>query len=332
MLFSVIVPIYNLGSLVEKCILSLIRQPGNDYEVILIDDGSTDGVSTGICDRFAMEYPHKVSAYHKENGGTGDARNEGIKKAIGEYLCFVDGDDYVTEDYFELLRKKVNESHADIIQFGYFIESNGAISDRIIDTIPNENINLEDWPGFITQAPIVWDRVWKRELFVDHEILFPVNVWYEDLRTVPKVFAVAKNVVSISECIYIYVQRKGSTMHNDNIEKNAEIIDAIEDIVNWYKDNHLFEKYRDYLSKLAVFQILILASARVARVNPKHRLLREFHNYVNNRFPNWEKNPTLNIRKLPRYYKVVLQLVRLRWYRAIQLLYKIKDDANSNRK
>ena len=95
MIFSVVIPVYNVKDYLPKCIDSVLAQDFEDYEVILIDDGSTDGESGAICDRYAAAHPERIRAIHKPNGGVGEARNVGIEAAQGEYLIFIDSDDYI---------------------------------------------------------------------------------------------------------------------------------------------------------------------------------------------------------------------------------------------
>lgn len=112
MIFSVVIPVYNVKDYLPKCIDSVLAQDFEDYEVILIDDGSTDGESGEICDRYAAAHPERIRAIHKPNGGVGEARNVGIEAAQGEYLIFLDSDDYIAPDMFRVLADAVAASAA----------------------------------------------------------------------------------------------------------------------------------------------------------------------------------------------------------------------------
>ena len=118
MIFSVVIPVYNVKDYLPKCIDSVLAQDFEDYEVILIDDGSTDGESGEICDRYAAAHPERIRAIHKPNGGVGEARNVGIEAAQGEYLIFIDSDDYIAPDMFRVLADAVARFGSDIIGFG----------------------------------------------------------------------------------------------------------------------------------------------------------------------------------------------------------------------
>ena len=123
MIFSVVIPVYNVKDYLPKCIDSVLAQDFEDYEVILIDDGSTDGESGEICDRYAAAHPERIRAIHKPNGGVGEARNVGIEAAQGEYLIFIDSDDYIAPDMFRVLADAVARFGSDIIGFGAALES-----------------------------------------------------------------------------------------------------------------------------------------------------------------------------------------------------------------
>ena len=114
MIFSVVIPVYNVKDYLPKCIDSVLAQDFEDYEVILIDDGSTDGESGAICDRYAAAHPERIRAIHKPNGGVGEARNVGIEAAQGEYLIFIDSDDYIAPDMFRVLADAVARFGSDI--------------------------------------------------------------------------------------------------------------------------------------------------------------------------------------------------------------------------
>ena len=127
MIFSVVIPVYNVKDYLPKCIDSVLAQDFEDYEVILIDDGSTDGESGAICDRYAAAHPERIRAIHKPNGGVGEARNVGIEAAQGEYLIFIDSDDYIAPDMFRVLADAVARFGSDIIGFGAALEANGGM-------------------------------------------------------------------------------------------------------------------------------------------------------------------------------------------------------------
>ena len=106
MIFSVVIPVYNVKDYLPKCVDSVLAQDFDDYELVLVDDGSTDGESGAICDRYAAAHPERIRVIHKPNGGLGDARNVGLEAAAGEYLVFIDSDDYIGAGMLRTLDRK----------------------------------------------------------------------------------------------------------------------------------------------------------------------------------------------------------------------------------
>ncbi len=324
MLISVIIPVYNVKEYIEKCVESVIDPNFDDYEIILVDDGSTDGASPELCDKIAAEHPELIRVIHQENRGLGGARNTGIREAKGEYLFFPDSDDTVVPGTVSILARKIKETGADIVAYNIMTDDgNGnrapVVSNYIESDVP---FKLSEKPEYLLSLPNAWGRVWRKTLFTDNNIEYPNKVWYEDIRTSTKLFAKAESIVTIPDRLYIYLQRQGSIMRSSNLERNREIIDAFEDIVAWFKAEGLFEQYRDVLCQLAIDNVYVAASVRVLREDTKHPLLREFAEYMEKTFPGYEKSEY--IAKLPGMKKLAYKLVRAKQYKLLALLFKIK--------
>ena len=252
----------------------------SDCEVILVDDGSTDGVSGALCDKIA-EKSERIKVIHQENQGLGGARNTGIEAATGEYLFFVDSDDWLMPNAIDRLKAVATESNADVVSFNMRTDDgNGNGQTFCLNEVKKDTaFTLEEHPEFLLSLPNAWGRLWKRKLFMESGIRFPGRAWYEDIRTTNKLFAVAKSIVTIDDVLYNYFQREGSIMRSSNIERNIEIVDAFKDIIEWYKFNGLFEKYQEMLCGLCIDHLYIVASVRVLRADVKHRLLNVFAKY-----------------------------------------------------
>ena len=117
MRFSVVIPVYNVADYLRGCIDSVLANDCSDCEILLVDDGSTDGICPAVCDEYAASYPDLIGVIHQENRGLGGARNTGLEAAKGEYLLFVDSDDTIAPDTLGRLGEAIEESHADIIAF-----------------------------------------------------------------------------------------------------------------------------------------------------------------------------------------------------------------------
>lgn len=323
MKFSVVIPVYNVKDYLEKCVQSVLAQRNDEYEIILVDDGSTDG-SGALCDTLAAQAPEKIRVIHKPNGGLGDARNVGLEHALGDYLVFLDSDDYIDETMLEELSQKANETHAEIISFGFRVDNGGDTSQVFIDPLPEDRVfTLADTPELLLALPNAWTRIYARRLFLETGIRYPGRVWYEDIRTTTKLFAKAESIASVHRPYYYYVVRENSITRNKNVDRNHEIIDAFDDLLGWYRENGLFERYRDELCRLAIDHIFLAASVRVLMTDPKHPLLQEFNQYLYRHFPHFETNRYLA--KLPKSKKLAFRLLLKKRYRTLRMLFLAKD-------
>jgi len=324
MIFSVVIPVYNVKDYLPKCIDSVLAQDFTDYEVILIDDGSTDGESGAICDRYAAAHPERIRAIHKPNGGVGEARNVGIEAAQGEYLIFIDSDDYIAPGMFRVLADAVARFGSDIIGFGAALEANGVVVKELVDHLPTDRtFTLADTPELMQTMPSPWSRIWRRSLFMDSGVRYPARIWYEDLCTSVKLLALAKSAAFVPDILYYYVDRTNSITRNTNTARNAELFTAFDNLLGWYRENGLFERYYNELSRLAVDHVLLAASVRVLRVDPESELLDRFQDYVQAQFPDYMENPYLQT--LSRSHKLILRLLRQRKYRTVRMLFAVKD-------
>ena len=324
MRFSFIVPVYNVKDYLGACFRSILDQGGDDFEILLVDDGSTDGESGALCDRLAAEAPEKTVVIHKQNGGLGDARNAGIERARGEYVLFVDSDDYLLPGLLDALREKLDETGADIVDFGFVVDHDGTVKDRHFGELnAYGTFSVREHPDALLILPAAWRRAYRKRLFTENEIRYPARVWYEDIRTTPKLFVKAERIASIAAPYYGYVVREGSITRNRNADRNAEILEAFDDLRAWFTDRGLWETYYDEMTRLAIDHILLAASVRVLRIDPKHSLPDRFQAYMDDVFPDYLSCPYLA--SLSRQHKLILRLLRAKRYSAVKALFAAKD-------
>lgn len=172
---SVIVPVYNTEKYLSKCLDSLVYQTLKDIEIIIVNDGSPDN-SQKIIDDYVKKYKN-IKAFEKKNGGLSDARNYGIKKASGEYIAFLDSDDYVTVDMYEKMYKKAISQHFDMV----VCDLNYVYNDKVVKAYSNIKDDTTDIrKAMINIYPAAWNKIFKKELF-DIGIEFKKNVWFEDV-------------------------------------------------------------------------------------------------------------------------------------------------------
>ena len=233
-LISVIVPVYNVEKYLEECINSIINQTYKNLEIILVDDGATDN-SGKMCDEFAKK-DNRIKVIHKNNGGLSDARNAGIEIATGEYIQFVDSDDYIDFDMIELLYKNAKKYDTDISMCSHYI-----LTEEECTPEGTGELNIYNRVQVLKEILLdekvrsyAWNKLFAKELF--KEIRFPKGKVFEDILTIPKLFDKAKKVVLDDQPKYYYRQRKGSILHVQTKELRLSYINSALEIMNFIKE------------------------------------------------------------------------------------------------
>lgn len=320
--FSLIVPVYRIEEYLPKCIDSVLAQTCQDFELLLIDDGSPDGCGK-ICDDYAARHPDRIRAVHQPNGGAGAARNHGIRLSHGEYLLFVDGDDYLSPDFLAALTGVIEKTPADLVLFGALVERDGRQVGRLDETVPAERLlTVRDEPELYFGVMAPWNRAYRRTLFTENDIEFATKVWYEDIRVVTKLLAVAQTAYRLPGAYYHYLQREGSAMNNKNVTRNAEILQAYDDILGWYGAHGFLEARRAELTFQAVQHILLAATVRVLLIDRKSPLVGEFRAYMERHFPDFRENRYLPL--LDKNKRLVYRLLLKQRYRTVRMIFRVK--------
>lgn len=233
-LISVIVPIYRVEKYLSKCVESIQQQTYKNIEIILVDDGSPDHCPQ-MCDRFAKEDP-RIKAIHKSNGGLSDARNAGIEAANGEYLVFVDSDDYISDVMIERLYRRIIQDQSDMAICNIdFVDENG--KSLGIDTIQVENTTVEE-PQFWREmygtnevygtsykfCVVAWNKLYARKLFQD--VRYDVGKLHEDEFILHKLVSKCGKISFLSERLYCYRQREQSIMNSRYTIKRMDAAEA----------------------------------------------------------------------------------------------------------
>ena len=205
-LLTVVIPVYNVEKYLKRCVESVIAQDWKKYEILLVDDGSTDH-SPQICDNYVKTYDF-ISVIHKENGGLSEARNTGLSQAKGEYVYFPDSDDWIEPDTFIALSEALESQKFDIISFNReFVKG----EEDVIISDPVETQVFEGKDAFVKMLKHSYitgfanDKIYRKSLFMDHDILFPKGKYYEDLGTNYKLFLSAKKVYATNQKYYHYL-------------------------------------------------------------------------------------------------------------------------------
>lgn len=263
---SIIVPIYNVQDFLAECINSLLAQNHDNYEILLIDDGSTDN-STAIATEYQNNYPALCILFQKPNGGLSDARNFGIEQASGDYLMFVDSDDFLAKDTLDKLHDEINRSNADIISFGMIRTFENGTKERNIPPILDgtEGI-LSLHQGYLPLnkiMPNACNKLFKTSLFKQHNIRFPKGLWYEDLATIPKLFYFANSISFINTYLYHYRGREGSITSTYNPKVMDSFI-ALAQLTDFFDKKNALSLVQEELNRLYI-RLTIVTMARVMR-------------------------------------------------------------------
>lgn len=319
---SVIVPVYNVESYLEKCVNSVLNQSFRDWELILVDDGSTDS-SGKLCD-VLQQGDDRVRVIHQENAGLGGARNTGIQAAEGTWLLFVDSDDAIEPHTLEKALETAEETGSELVFFSFASVTEEGLTQEVFHPgLPTHRpLTLADTPRLLLAGPSAWNKLYKASLFLDSGVRFPGRVWYEDIRTTLKLLPKAACCGAMEEVCYRYLLREGSITKNSNADRNGEILEAFEDLLGFYKEQGLFEQYRDELCYLTIFHVYLAASVRVLRIDSKHRLLGAFREYLRREFPAYRENPYL--KELGRNRRLIFALLEKKLYFLVALLFKLK--------
>lgn len=245
-LISVIVPVYKVEKYLEKCIESIIKQTYTNLQIILVDDGSPDNCGK-ICDEYAKK-DLRIEVIHKANGGLSDARNVGISKAKGRYIGFVDSDDYIKEDMYEILLNLIKKYDADVSICNLYDVIDGKEYVRNKDNGIHEYSRIDILKEILLDKNIqsyAWNKLYKKELF--DEIKYPIRKKYEDIGTTFYLFEKCNKIVVTSEPEYYYLKRADSLVNNVT---ESTILDYTEIIIQRYlyiKQNiKELRKYNNY--------------------------------------------------------------------------------------
>lgn len=254
---SVIVPIYNIASYLEECVQSVLAQTFKDFELLLIDDGSQDN-SGALADALACK-DDRIRVFHKENGGLSDARNYGMKNATGKYIQFIDGDDFIASQLLEKCVGRLNETGADMVIFDFFQYYEKTGTREAICNIYRDDrtyILAENKAMMTRIANAAWNKMYRRSLFSTTGILYPKGYYYEDLGTTYRLLAMAKAIVFVNEPLYNYRKDRPGNITGDFNGKVMHILDMVQLLVSFYKQNHLDRQYAQELMYVGCINIM----------------------------------------------------------------------------
>lgn len=231
---SIIVPVYNVEKYLERCIKSLLNQTMDKIEIILVNDGSTDG-STYICKKY-KKLSNKIKYIESENKGCSHARNLGIKKSIGKYLMFVDSDDYVELDYCLLMYEKIEKEELDLVQCDFkIVDKEGLELKKESKKIPTDTKNflIEN-----NECGYIWNKIFKSKIIKKNNLKFPEKShMYEDMIFVFKYCIHVEKISLIDKKIYYYVQNEKSVMNTITEKRIYDIFYGLDNLKEYVLKN-----------------------------------------------------------------------------------------------
>lgn len=218
MKLSIIIPVYNVEKYIERCLKSVVDQdlPENEYEIIVVNDGSTDN-SGKIIEDISKKYSN-IIIHNQENSGLGGARNKGIKLAKGNYIWFIDSDDFVEKNCLDLLISKSFENDVDVLsfEFGCTNENGEPINwiDFSLDFMGKSFLTGEEFYSSNYKHNYIWLYFFKRSLFIDNNLFFEERINMQDSEIMPRIMWHVKKIMHVPKVIYYYVNRENSFINN----------------------------------------------------------------------------------------------------------------------
>lgn len=260
---SIIVPVYNVEKYIDKCLKSLVNQTLQDIEIIILNDGTQDK-SVNIIEKYVKENPSKIKYYEKENGGLSSARNYGLEYATGEYIAFLDSDDYVENNMYEEMYNLAKQEDADMVECDFIWEWDYV--KKVFDK-RREYKTKED----MMKKPrvVAWNKIYKREVLDKYKIRFPEGLIYEDMEFFYKLLPHLNKISYIHKYFVHYTQRDDS-ITNKQTEKVEDIFKILDNIFDYYIDNNLYNKYQKELKYMSRRILLGSSLKRIFKIKNLH--------------------------------------------------------------
>lgn len=260
--YSFIVPVYNTEKYLKKCLDSLVNQTYKDFEIIVVNDGSTDK-SSNIISKYQKKYKN-IIVIDKENEGLSMARNRGVQKSSGKYIIFVDSDDYVSNKLLEEVDKKIDDS--DILRFQIATEDEEYTKINEYHEEGFESMCGYDAFKYLSSYHFVepaWCYVIRKNYYIENKFSFKKGVYHEDFGLIPYVIYKARKVKSIDFIGYYYIQRNGSIMNNNDYKKTVK---KAFDMLEQYKTMRLFAKNINRKNNLDDYFLSYISNSVIVKV------------------------------------------------------------------
>lgn len=293
-------PVYNVEQYVGMCLDSIVNQTFKEIEVIIVNDGSTDG-SLAILKEYESKYPEMIHVYSTENRGVSHARNYGIQKATGEYVLFVDSDDFLELNMCELLYEKASKDNNDIVICRYFdVYINETTQEirkkcsKAYEIAIGRNFNIHDTKFELTHiSPFPWDKLYRKTLFDKHK--FPEKLRFEDLAIMYCVVTSAQSIGVIEDRLYNYRRSNQGSFLSNFSEGTLDVVNALELFVDGMKKQNTYDEFSEEVEYICSRHLLIrynsiFDTATKGKLKIKKEMIHRSMNFLEKNFPNWRQN------------------------------------------
>lgn len=297
---SVIVPVYNVERYLPRCINSILNQTFPDFELILVDDGSSDNCPF-LCDEFQSK-DKRVKTIHKQNGGLSSARNAGIELAEGEYISFIDSDDWIESNMLQELYELAVSNKADVVECAFQRVEEDELPQKLCNNTPHISERSGEFAIMALYlgegaTPVVWNKLYKRQIF--NKLRFPVGMNYEDSYLMPQIVYAANKVVYTTYVGYYYFQRCGSITKSEFSVKNTDKILAYEGVRYFLLKNGLYRALAYNDATLAFVMIKTIEKLKKSKLDDELAKTlqkdfdRLFFDFLGNSVLNWKSKIVL---------------------------------------
>lgn len=309
-LISFIIPVFNAEKTLVRCLESIVNQTSKGFEIILINDGSRDG-SQSIIDKYATDYPNCIKSYSKSNGGPGETRNLGIKKATGLYIAFVDSDDFLEKNYIEVTSQHIKAHEPDmlIINYNRIYQKKPNIFEKTYKfstwNYYNEPFYLQTKPEIICKIEMAsWLRIIKRDIIVNNNLLFNDYMVMEDLEASLKWYLFSEKILISNVSLYNYIINSNTL--NTSVTYIQHCSEVLLSVYSYYKEKERLLEYYDEIEYILTKHLLLANIIRLLK-NKKSGNLDKFlklRSTLIDLFPHFQNNRYLI--EEPMYVRVAI--------------------------
>lgn len=304
-LISVIVPVYNAGKYLERCLQSLADQTAEELEVLAVNDGSSDN-SLAVMQEFEKRYPQRFRIFNQENSGISHTRNVGLQNAKGLYIGFVDSDDWVEPEMFQTLLEAAESHKLDVAVCPYYEDRESAGTSRVFSLQPFEDSSLAEEPRLlfdINMSP--WNKLYRRQVLDEAAIRFPEGMKYEDTPFVMKALLKAERIGFVDKPLLHYVVHAGSetTVLDKRVFDIYKVLDLVNGMIGETEQQELFKDYQVFfnIDRITTYNLQQLFQKDKSQILP---FISYGFVFLREQFPDWKKNPVFLMRE-PKWKRLI---------------------------